>query len=174
MAETLSRSRHHIHVKAKKSVDAKCEDLSNKLQCSTNELNVQKEKSVALTGSLLRPLKEDEIKWGTVDGSQSGSTELGRVMKSFKKSTCMRERELAQQQIELSRIDAAIHDAAKNVLGHAHYQRVVTGELGKSDGLNEEYQQMQMEIELERKRMMMQIEEANTVASDALKEIEKV
>ncbi|KAL9131025.1 MAG: hypothetical protein Q9217_000911 [Psora testacea] len=176
--DTVNHSQSYLHNQMDAKISAAYNDISKYLTHSISLYSLEEQGAVVVTRTLIRGLNGDEIKWDSIDGTKSGVTELGRIMRSYKKTIITAENELNAKHEELSRINTAIYRCAKGFLAHEslepeNLERIVTGASGALAWSDEEQQQLQEEVEIERSRILKLIEQENTIARNVLEDVEK-
>ncbi len=171
--DSIEESRSHIVRHGNINVGAGSTALLHHLSNSHDHLHQLIQRGLQTRDIITRPIKTHAINWDSADGTQSGVTELGPIMKTLKRAVATEEKEIARLCDEWQEVNEQICTATLELVGENEYERIMTGVIDASmchgnDG------DLRGEIEAEKKRAMKQIEEANLFAMNAMQESEQV
>lgn len=130
--------------------------------------------SVLFNQTLALPFKNEELKWTSLDGKQSGSTTLGVRMKRLEKTIEAEEKELNLQQADWSAVQMEILTLVSEMVGLAGLDQWLAGNLDTNTFVNGAFKKAELEVAAEKEKFVAEIEKLEKDSLKKMKDSEKV
>ncbi|KAG8528017.1 uncharacterized protein KY384_006933 [Bacidia gigantensis] len=171
---TVQNSRACIEAKILSDVGEAKRDISAHLAQAVNDLSLTSQKLEHHGHDYFRPLQADGVEWYKADGSQSGVTDLGTIMKSLDRELSTKRKEISSQQVEWIKARAAVEAATKALFESETFEQILEGVHDTRQTIVSNVQILQREIEAAKKKTLEELEKETDETIVAMEEAERV